>query len=145
MKNIRCKRTVTLMYIYEWHFQVEFIHQTQIICPNGKKPTDLWKWKIRFQKDKSALDWCSDMSNLRKMTIAICHKQNEMEKGVLIIILFVSSCFGKKLFLNPPTWYTCAWNMFNIYWGFFFNQMIWGSNRYLSTFARGELRRFLRY
>lgn len=95
MKNIRCKRTVTLMYIYEWHFQVEFIHQTQIICPNGKKPTDLWKWKIRFQKDDAALDWCSDMSNLRKMTIAICHKQNEREKGVLII-LFVSSCFGNN-------------------------------------------------
>lgn len=57
---------------------------------------DVWKWKIRFQKDKAALDWCSDMSNLRKMTIAVCHKQNEMEKGVLIIILFVSSCFGKN-------------------------------------------------
>lgn len=60
-----------------------------------KKTTDLWKWKIRFQKDDAALDWCSDMSNLRKMTIAICHKQNEREKGVLII-LFVSSCFGNN-------------------------------------------------
>lgn len=96
-----------------------------------KQNPDLWKLKIRFQKDDAALDWCSDMSNLRKLRIAICHKQNEMEKGVLIIILFVSSCFGNNFSWIHQHDIHVHEMCLTFKEGFFLNQMIWGSNSYL--------------